>query len=65
MLGVLPGDSVTVISPKGALTAVGMVPKMRRYTVAGTIEVGMHEYDSSIAYLPLAAAREFAGPAPA
>jgi lipoprotein-releasing system permease protein len=61
VLGVLPGDPVTVISPKGALTAVGMVPKMRRFTVAGTIQVGMHEYDSSVAYLPLAAAREFAG----
>jgi lipoprotein-releasing system permease protein len=61
VLGVLPGDAVTVISPKGALTAVGMVPKMRRFTVAGTIQVGMHEYDSSIAYLPLGAAREFAG----
>jgi lipoprotein-releasing system permease protein len=60
-LGVLPGDPVTVISPKGALTAVGMVPKMRRFTVAGTIQVGMHEYDSSMAYLPLGAAREFAG----
>jgi lipoprotein-releasing system permease protein len=61
VLGVLPGDSVTVISPKGALTAVGMVPKMRRFTVAGTIQVGMHEYDASIAYLPLGSAREFAG----
>jgi lipoprotein-releasing system permease protein len=60
-LGVLPGDPVTVISPKGALTAVGMVPKMRRFTVAGTIQVGMHEYDASIAYLPLGPAREFAG----
>jgi lipoprotein-releasing system permease protein len=61
LLGVLPGDAVTVISPKGALTAVGMVPKMRRYTVIGTVQVGMHEYDSSIAYLSLAAARDFAG----
>ena len=60
-LGVLPGDAITVISPKGALTAVGMVPKMRRFTVVGTIQVGMHEYDSSIAYLPLGPAREFAG----
>jgi lipoprotein-releasing system permease protein len=61
LLGVLPGESITVISPKGALTAVGMVPKMRRFTVAGTFEVGMHEFDSSLAYLPLAPAREFAG----
>ena len=64
-LGVFPGDSVTVISPQGALTAVGMVPKMRRYMVAGTVEIGMHEYDSSVAYLALPAAQEFAGLAPA
>ncbi|MBI2153297.1 MAG: ABC transporter permease [Candidatus Rokubacteria bacterium] len=60
-LGVIPGESVTVISPQGALTAVGMVPKMRRFTVAGTFEVGMYEYDSSLAFVTLAAAREFAG----
>jgi lipoprotein-releasing system permease protein len=60
-LGVIPGESVTVISPQGALTAVGMVPKMRRYTVAATLEIGMYEYDSSIAYLALPAAQEFAG----
>ena len=60
-LGVAPGDSVTVISPQGAITAVGMVPKMRRYTVAGTVEVGMFEYDSSLAYLSLPAAQDFAG----
>ena len=61
LLGVVTGDSVTVISPKGALTAVGMVPKMRRYTVAGTIEVGMYEFDASMAYTSLATAQEFAG----
>ena len=60
-LGVVVGDSVTVISPQGAITAVGLVPKMRRYLVAGTVEVGMFEYDSSLAYLALPAAREFAG----
>jgi lipoprotein-releasing system permease protein len=60
-LGVMVGDPVTVISPQGAITAVGMVPKMRRYTVAGTVEVGMFEYDSSLAYLALPAAQEFAG----
>jgi lipoprotein-releasing system permease protein len=60
-LGVVPGDAVTVISPKGAMTAVGLVPKMRRYTVVGTIEVGMYEYDASLAYMSLPAARDFAG----
>ncbi len=61
MLGVSVGDEVTAISPEGALTAVGMVPRMRRYTVAGTFELGMYELDASLAYLALPAAREFAG----
>ena len=60
-LGVVAGDDVTVISPKGAMTAVGMVPKMRRFTVTGTVEIGMYEFDSSVAYLALPAAQEFAG----
>jgi lipoprotein-releasing system permease protein len=60
-LGVAPGDHVTVISPQGAMTAVGLVPKMRRFLVAGYVEVGMYEYDVSLAYTTLAAAQEFAG----
>jgi lipoprotein-releasing system permease protein len=60
-LGVVPGDHVTVISPRGAMTAVGLVPKMRRFEVAGYVEIGMYEYDSSLAYTGLRAAQEFAG----
>src|SRR5262252_1903585 len=60
-LGAVPGDHVTLISPQGAMTAVGLVPKMRRFEVAGFVEVGMYEYDSSLAYTGLRAAQEFAG----
>jgi lipoprotein-releasing system permease protein len=60
-LGAVPGDSVTVISPQGALTAVGLVPKMRRFHVAALIELGLWEHDSSVAYATLPAAQEFAG----
>jgi lipoprotein-releasing system permease protein len=60
-LGAIPGDHVTVISPQGSMTAVGLVPKMRRFAVAGLVEVGMYEYDASLAYTTLAAAQEFAG----
>ncbi len=60
-LGAVPGDHVIVISPQGAMTAVGLVPKMRRFEVAGFVEVGMYEYDSSLAYTSLRAAQEFAG----
>jgi lipoprotein-releasing system permease protein len=60
-LSVVPGEHVTVISPQGAMTAVGLVPKMRRFLVAGYVEVGMYEYDVSLAYTTLALAQEFAG----
>ena len=60
-LGVVPGDQVTVISPQGAMTAVGLVPKMRRFRVAGFVEIGMYEYDSTLALTTLALAQEFAG----
>jgi lipoprotein-releasing system permease protein len=60
-LGVVPGDYVTVISPQSAMTAVGLVPRMRRFEVAGYVEVGLYEYDASIAYTGIAGAQEFAG----
>ncbi len=60
-LGVVPGDHVTLISPESAMTAVGLVPKMRRFEVAGYVEVGLYEYDASLAYTGIAAAQEFAG----
>jgi lipoprotein-releasing system permease protein len=57
-LGVVAGDSVT-LTPPSAIT-VGMVPKMA-LPLAGTIEIGMHEFETSVAYLSLPAAQEFAG----
>lgn len=60
-LGVVPGEAITVISPRAAVTAVGMVPKMRRFVVVGIFEAGMYEYDSSLAYAWLPMAQEFAG----
>lgn len=56
-LGVGVGSKVTLISPKGNATPFGTVPRMRAYNVAGTFQIGMHEYDSSIIFMPLEAAQ--------
>jgi len=58
-LHVRPGDSVTLLSPNGTATAFGNVPRVKTYRVAGTFEVGMYEYDSSIIFMPLPAAQLF------
>lgn len=58
-LGVLVGDKVTLVSPRGTVTAFGTVPRMQAYRVVATFEVGMFEFDSSFIFMPLAAAQEY------
>lgn len=50
-LGVGPGDSVTVFAPEIRATAAGVIPQVRRFTVAGIFEAGVHEFDSSLALI--------------
>jgi len=52
-LGVYEGDRVTVITPQASITAVGVMPRLRRFKVVGVFEVGMHQYDSAMAYVHL------------
>ncbi len=58
-LGLRLGDKVTLISPKGNVTAFGTVPRLRAYTIAGLFEVGMYEYDSNFVFMPLSAAQAY------
>lgn len=48
------GDSVTLISPQGRATVAGFIPRMKAYTVIGTINLGMHLFDSSLILMPFA-----------
>ena len=57
--GLSVGDGVTVISPVGTATAVGNVPRMAMFEVAGVFELGMYEYDSSLAFVSLENAQRF------
>lgn len=58
-LGVYAGEEITLISPKGTVTAFGTVPRMRTYTVGATFSVGMYEYDSGFIFMPLDQAQKF------
>ncbi len=50
-LGTYEGDRVTVITPQASITAVGVMPRLRRFRVVGVFEVGMREFDSAMAYV--------------
>jgi lipoprotein-releasing system permease protein len=56
-LGVVQGDVVHVISPRGMLAPTGHVPTMKPFRVSGYFESGMYEYDQTFAYINLADAQ--------
>ena len=47
------GDKVTLMIPQGTMTAIGMVPRLKTFTVIGIFDMGMSEYDSSLALVHL------------
>ncbi len=55
-LSVDVGDLVTVTSPRGRLSPFGMLPRVTRLRVVGTVRTGLFEFDSQFGYLPLVAA---------
>lgn len=56
-LGLAVGDQITLISPKGNVTAFGTVPRVRAYDIVATFEIGMYEYDATFIFMPLEAAQ--------
>lgn len=58
-LGILPGDSVQLISPQGASTPFGTTPRIKDYTVSAIFDIGMSEYDATFIYMPIEQAQLF------
>jgi lipoprotein-releasing system permease protein len=50
------GDSVTLLTPEGTLSPMGMMPRARRLRVAGIFRLGLYEFDATYGFvsLPLA-----------
>lgn len=59
-LGTIKGDTIFIISPRGALAPVGFVPFMKRFKVVDFFETGMYEYDGSLAFMNLSDAQSLA-----
>jgi len=53
-----PGDKVTLVAPQGSVSLAGVTPRLKAFTVVGIFEVGMYEYDSSLALIHLADAQK-------
>ncbi len=60
-LGVGVGDSVSILTPEGTLSPMGMLPVPHRLRVAGTFGLGLYEFDSTYGFVSLATARRILG----
>ena len=57
-LRVAAGEQIILNSPLGILQPAGILPNMRGFTVTGTFETGMYEYDAKLALISLDEAQE-------
>jgi lipoprotein-releasing system permease protein len=53
------GDSVTLVAPRGAVTAMGTTPRIKVYKIAAVFEIGMSEYDAAFVFMPLTEAQAY------
>ena len=58
-LRVTAGDTVTLVSPRGATTPFGTAPRIKPYRVAAVFEMGMSEYDRTMIFMPLGEAQRY------
>lgn len=56
-LGLVLGDSITLISPDGDISPLGTTPRVKAYPIVAVFEIGMSEYDSTIIFMPFAEAQ--------
>src|SRR6201998_3806639 len=55
------GDYVTLTSPQGSLTPFGVLPRSRRFRVAGVFDSGFYDYDANWTFVTLASGQAMAG----
>ena len=55
------GDTVTLTTPQGTLSPMGMIPRVRRARVAGIYALGLYEFDSAYGFITLDFAKRLMG----
>ncbi len=58
-LGASIGDTITMVNPLGEETPIGIVPKMRKFELAGLFDAGMYDYNTGFVYIAIPDAQKF------
>lgn len=49
--GLSVGSKITLVSPDGAVTAFGTVPRVRTYRIVAIFDAGVNDYNSSVVFI--------------
>lgn len=60
-LGARVGDSITLLTPNGTLSPMGVMPRQRRFRVVGLFSLGLFEFDQVYGFVTLEAAGRLTG----
>lgn len=58
-LGIGLGDNITIVTPRGNVTPLGVTPRVKSYPVVALYSVGMTQYDSSFVFMPFEEAQGY------
>jgi lipoprotein-releasing system permease protein len=59
-LGVSVGDTITMVNPLGGEeSAMGIIPKMKKFVIVGLFDVGMYDYNTTFVYIAIPDAQKF------
>ena len=60
-IGLTIGDSLSLITPEGKITAFGTMPRIKTYFIGAIYEIGSYEYDHHFIFMPLKEAQNYFG----
>lgn len=58
-MGLRVGDGVTLISPRGNATPIGVAPRTKTYRIAALFNSGHYQFDSGYIYMALSQAQKY------
>ena len=58
-LGIGLGDNITIVTPRGNVTPLGVTPRVKSYPVVALYSVGMTQYDSNFVFMPFEEAQGY------
>jgi lipoprotein-releasing system permease protein len=58
-LGLQVGDQITIVTPRGNVTPLGVTPRVKSFPIMAIFQIGMTQYDNTYIFMPLGDAQNY------